>query len=91
MLLIGLLIMVVVGATALLQRRMDTMREKAADQQRTIQILTDRVSCLEELNQTGWQKQQAMVRLYEKKLQTQQELIEALAQQLHANQRLHDN
>jgi hypothetical protein len=32
-----------------------------------------------------------MVNLYEKKLQSQQELIEELAQQLRANRRLHDN
>ena len=67
------------------------MREKAADQQRRIQALTDRVSRLEELNKTGWQKQQAMISLYEKKTQTQQELIGELPQQLLANRRLHDN
>lgn len=91
MLVVGMLVMVVMGATGLLQRRMDTMRQEAADQQRTIQALTDRVGCLQELNQRGWQKQQAMVNLYEKKIQTQQELIEELSQQLLANRRLHDN
>ena len=91
MLVVGMMVMVVMGAAGLLQRRLDTMREKAADQQRTIRALTDRVSNLETLNQAGWQKQQAMVNLYEKKLQTQQELVEELAQQLHANRRIHDN
>jgi uncharacterized coiled-coil protein SlyX len=91
MLVFGLMVMVVMGAAGLLQRRLDTLREKAADQQRTIQALTDRVSCLEELNQTSWQKQQAMSNLYEKKLQNQQELIDELAQQLNANRRIHDN
>ncbi|QKZ15572.1 hypothetical protein [Spirosoma sp. KUDC1026] len=70
---------------------MDSMREKAADQQRTIQTLTNRMNQLEELNRVGWQKQQAMVNRYEKKIQTQQELIDELAQQLQANRRLHDN
>lgn len=91
MLVVGMTVMVVMGAAGLLQRRMDSMREKAADQQRTIQALTDRVRCLEELNQTNWQKHQAMVNLYQKKIQTQQELIEQQAQQLNASRRIHDN
>jgi predicted RNase H-like nuclease (RuvC/YqgF family) len=91
MLVVGMMVMVVMGAAGLLQRRMDSMREKAANQQRTIQALTDRVSCLEELNQAAWQKQQATVNLYDKKLRTQQELVEELAQQLNANRRIHDN
>jgi predicted RNase H-like nuclease (RuvC/YqgF family) len=91
MLVVGMMVMVVMGAAGLLQRRIDSMREQATDQQRTIQALTDRVSCLEELNQTSWQKQQAMSNLYEKKLQNQQELIDELAQQLNANRRIHDN
>lgn len=91
MLIVGMIVMVIMGAAGLLQRRMDSMREKAADQQRTIQTLTNRMNQLEELNRVGWQKQQAMVNRYEKKIQTQQELIDELAQQLQANRRLHDN
>jgi uncharacterized coiled-coil protein SlyX len=89
MLVVGMMVMM--GAAGWIQRRMDSMREKAADQQRTIQTLTDQVRHLETLNQVAWQKQQAMVNLYEKKLRTQQELVEELAQQLNANRRIHDN